>query len=179
MKDTAILVIDMLEDFLSGALKCERAAKTLPLAKEFLTRARAAGLPVIFCCDAHRKGIDGELPLWGEHAMAGTKGAEIEGELGPEAGDFTVYKRRYSAFFHTELDILLRELGIKRVILFGIQAHICVQHTAADAYFYGYEVYVVPELTEAFTEEKKEGALAYMREMYAAKDFPARAEFPA
>lgn len=175
MEHTAILVIDMLEDFLSGALKCERAADTVPLAKAFLDAARADGMPVIFCCDAHLEKIDKELALWGEHAMAGTEGAKISKELGPKPGDHVVPKRRYSAFFHTDLDLLLRELGVTRVVLIGIQAHICVQHTAAEAYFYGYEIVLVPELIEAFTEELKTRSIAYMRDMYAAKEVSASA----
>lgn len=166
---TAILVIDMLEDFITGALKCERAAATVPEAAKLLRGARAVGIPVIFCNDAHREGVDLELALWGEHAMKGTAGAAVTAALGPEAGDYVVEKRRYSAFFHTELDLLLRELGIMTVVLIGIQAHICVQHTAAEAYFLGYDVVLCTPLIEAFTEELKTSAIGYMADMYAAK----------
>ncbi len=170
MKKTyAVLVIDMLEDFISGALKCERAAGTVPAAAQFLDDARAHGAPVIFCCDAHRKGVDHELALWGEHAMAGSEGAKVTPALGPKEGDYTVFKRRYSAFFHTELKLLLDELGVTDLMIFGIQAHICVQHTAADAYFYGYGIALVEPLVEAFTEDLKRGAMGYMADMYGAK----------
>lgn len=165
----AVLVVDMLDDFITGALKCERAAKTVPAAQAFLETVRGKGVPVIFCCDAHLKGVDRELTLWGEHAMAGSDGAKVTPALGPEAGDYTVLKRRYSAFFHTDLDLLLRELGVTKVLLFGIQAHICVQHTAADAYFLGYDVVLVEPLIEAFTEDLKRAAMGYMADMYAAK----------
>lgn len=166
---TAVVVIDMLEDFISGALKCERAAETVPMTATLLQGARASGVPVIFCCDAHRKGIDRELALWGEHAMAGTEGAKIARALGPVAGDFVVTKRRYSAFFGTELDTLLRELGAERLVFTGIQAHICVQHTAADAYFRGYEIVLADGLVEAFTKELRDVAIAYMADMYGVK----------
>lgn len=169
---TAVIVIDMLEDFISGALKCERAAAIVPETARMLSAARAAGVPVIFCCDAHRKGIDRELGLWGEHAIAGTAGAQVASALKPEAGDFVVTKRRYSAFFGTELDLLLRELGAETLILAGIQAHICVQHTAADAYFRGYKIVLAEGLVEAFTKELADGALRFMTEMYGAAILP-------
>ena len=77
----AILVVDMLNDFVTGALTCERAKAIVPATAKLLDAARAAGVPVIFCNDAHIKGIDRELALWGDHAIAGTKGAEVIPEL--------------------------------------------------------------------------------------------------
>ncbi len=168
-KKAAILVIDMLNDFIGGALKCERAEAIVSETARLLKGARRAHVPVIFTNDAHLKGVDHELALWGEHAMAGTEGAKITPALGPEEGDYVVEKRRYSAFFHTGLDPLLRELGTETVILAGIQAHICVQHTAADAYFRGYDVVLADGLIEAFTEELLTTSMGYMSEMYGAK----------
>lgn len=60
----AILVVDMLNDFVTGALGCERARDIVPATAELLDAARAAGVPVIFCNDAHIQGIDHELKLW-------------------------------------------------------------------------------------------------------------------
>ncbi len=79
---TAILVVDMLNDFVTGALKCDRGLAVVPNIAKLLQGARKAGVSVIFCNDAHVKGIDRELKLWGEHAIAGTKGAEVIPELG-------------------------------------------------------------------------------------------------
>ena len=67
----AILVVDMLNDFVYGALTCDRAKAIVPATAELLNSARAAGVPVIFCNDAHRAGIDRELIIWGDHAIAG------------------------------------------------------------------------------------------------------------
>mgnify|MGYP002509104119 CR=1 FL=1 len=72
----AVLVVDMLNDFVTGALACDRGKAIVPAAAALLDSARAAGVPVIFCNDAHIQGIDRELELWGDHAIAGTKGAE-------------------------------------------------------------------------------------------------------
>ena len=73
----AILVVDMLNDFVTGALKCDRGLAIVPKTAQLLDGARKVGVPVVFCNDAHIKGIDHELKLWGDHAIVGTKGAEV------------------------------------------------------------------------------------------------------
>ena len=112
-ENPAILVVDMLNDFVTGALACDRGKAIVPATAELLDAARAAGVPVIFCNDAHIAGIDRELKLWGDHAIAGTEGAKVIPELKVSDKDYVVPKRRYSGFFQTDLDILLKELGVK------------------------------------------------------------------
>ncbi len=166
----AVLVIDMLNDFVKpgGTLRVERAERIIPKLKALLDWARGKGLPVIYACDAHRKGVDAELALWGDHAIEGTWGAQVIEELKPQEGDFVVRKRRYSAFFGTDLDLLLRELGVDTLILTGLVTNVCVQHTAADAFFRGYKVVVVSDCCGALTEEEHKSALEYMRRVYGA-----------
>ena len=141
----AILVVDMLNDFVTGALGCDRAKAIVPATAKLCEAARKKGVPVIFCNDCHIKGIDLELKLWGDHAIRGTKGAEVIPELKLCDKDYVVPKRRYSGFFQTDLDILLKELGVKTVIMTGLHAHMCVRHTSADAYCLGYNVVVAKE----------------------------------
>lgn len=170
---TAILVVDMLNDFVTGALKCDRGLAIVPHVQKLLKGAREKGVPVIFCNDAHLKGIDHELKLWGDHAIVGTKGAEIIPELGPEASDYIVPKRRYSGFFHTDLDLLLKELGITTVVVTGLHAHMCVRHTSADAYMLGYKVVVATDCTDSFTKEDYEYGLSYLKSVYGAEAYTA------
>lgn len=164
----AILVVDMLNDFVTGALTCERGRAIVPETARLLDAARAAGVPVIFCNDAHRPGIDRELEIWGDHALVGTKGAEVIPELKLSDKDYVVSKRRYSGFFQTELDILLKELGVKTVVMTGLHAHMCVRHTSADAYCLGYDVVVAKQATDSFTEEDYLNGLAYLKTCYGA-----------
>ena len=105
-KKMAILVVDMLNDFVTGALKCDRGLAIVPQTAKLLKEARLCNVPVIFCNDAHIKGIDHELKLWGDHAIAGTKGAEVIPELELCEKDYVVPKRRYSGFFRTDLELL-------------------------------------------------------------------------
>lgn len=167
-KKTAILVVDMLNDFVTGALKCERGLAIVPKTAELLNAARKHGVKVIFCNDAHIKGVDHELKLWGEHAIAGTPGAQVIPELNVCDADCIVPKRRYSGFFHTDLDLLLRELGVDTVIMTGLHTHMCVRHTTADAYCLGYNVVVASDATDAFTEEDYKSGIKYLKDVYGA-----------
>lgn len=164
----AILVVDMLNDFVTGALGCDRGRAIVPATAKLLDAARKKGVPVIFCNDCHLKGIDLELKLWGDHAIKGTKGAEVIPELKLCDKDYVVPKRRYSGFFQTDLDILLKELGVKTVIMTGLHAHMCVRHTSADAYCLGYNVVVAKEATDSFTEEDYKIGIAYLKTCYGA-----------
>ena len=82
--------------------------------------------------------------------------------------DYVVPKRRYSGFFQTDLDILLRELGVKTVVMTGLHTHMCVRHTSADAFCLGYDVVVAREATDSFTEEDYKAGLAYLKTCYGA-----------
>lgn len=165
----AVLVVDMLNDFVTGALKCDRGLKIVPKTAELLNGCREKGIPVIFCNDAHIKGIDHELKLWGNHAIAGTEGAEVIPELQLCAKDYVVPKRRYSGFFHTDLDLLLKELGVDTVIMTGLHTHMCVRHTSADAYQLGYSVVVAKDATDSFTQEDYDYGIKYLKEVYGAE----------
>lgn len=164
----AVLVVDMLNDFVTGALKCDRGLAIVPKTAELLRGARQAGVPVIFCNDAHRKNIDHELKLWGDHAIVGTEGAQVIPQLELCDADYVVPKRRYSGFFHTDLDLLLKELGVDTVILTGLHAHMCVRHTAADAYQLGYDVVVAKDATDSFTKEDYDYGIKYLADTYGA-----------
>jgi len=164
----AILVIDMLNDFVTGSLKCDRAPRIVPVLDRLLTAARTQDIPVCYCGDAHLP-MDFELRVWGEHAMAGTEAAEVIPELTPAPGDHVIPKRTYSAFHETGLDSVLRGLGVDTVVITGLHTSICDRHTAADAFFRGYQVVIVSDGVDAFTQEEHEQALAYLEKVYGAR----------
>ncbi|MCH7825956.1 MAG: cysteine hydrolase [Acidobacteria bacterium] len=164
----AILVIDMLNEFVTGELAFEMTANVIPNLQRLLAAARQAGIPIIYANDAHLPS-DPEIAIWGEHAMAGTPGAEVIPELAPQEGDHQVPSRTYSAFHDTDMDSLLQSLDVDSVIFTGIHTHICVQHSAGDAFFRGYRIEVVDDCVDAFTHEEHQRGLAYVEEMYGAK----------
>lgn len=161
----ALLIIDMQNDFVArGAPICCAGAVEICDAIEALRRtARAAGTPVIFTQEMHRaEKVDFGLELdYGEplHCLEGTTGPQFYPELTPEPGEFVVPKRRYSAFFATDLEILLKGLGVNTLILTGVATDVCVRATAQDAQQLNYRVFVVPECVAGTTEARHEAAL--------------------
>ena len=166
-KTCALLVIDELGDPTGGPLE----GVLLPAIKNtarLADAARAAGVPVVYANDAHIPGLDRELELWGEHGIANTPEAQTSPLLNQQKGDFTIEKRRYSAFFQTGLRLLLDELGAKTLICTGMDTNICVRHTVADAYFNNYDIVVAADATATFLVGNQEEGLEYMKTCYAA-----------
>jgi len=162
----AVIVIDMINDFVTGVFKNDRAAKIIPNIQALTDYARTQKTPVIYATDAHLPGMDREFDVWGKHAESGSWGAEIVDELKPKKGDFRIFKRKYSAFQGTDLDQLLRELKVDTVILTGVVTDICIQHTAADAFFRGYKIIVPEDCVEAVDARTQNAALKFMKKAY-------------
>ncbi len=128
---------------------------------------------MIYCSDSHLAGIDVELRVHPDHALRGTWGAEIVPALLPTVSDYSLTKRRYSAFFGTELEALLRELQVDTVLLTGVATNGCVRHTAADAFFHGFGVVVISDCVESRDEESQQLGLDQMARAYGARLLPA------
>ena len=148
----ALVIIDMQNDFvLPEAPLCVKGAQaTVPTIRELLDRARAEGWRVIHVIRQHRRdGSDveiGRAPLFTQGAgicVPGTKGAEIVDELAPLPNETILRKLRFSAFFQTELDMLLRRLKIDTLLIAGTQYPNCVRGTATDAMSHDYNSIVV------------------------------------
>jgi len=165
----AILVIDMLREFVYGRLKSPSALEILPRIKQIVEKAREKNIPVIYLADQHLP-IDYELNIWGPHAMRGDPEASIVDELKPvENRDLVFYKRSYSGFRETGLAYVLRDLGVDAVVLTGIHTHICVFHTAIDAYYERFKLIIVEDAVAAFSREDHEYALKYMEKVLGAR----------
>ncbi|MBI5894256.1 MAG: cysteine hydrolase, partial [Deltaproteobacteria bacterium] len=121
MPKKTLLIIDMLKDFVEdGApLEVKPARKIVKNIKLQIDEARKQGIPIIYVCDNHQKD-DPEFRLWPRHAVQGTKGAEVVDDIMPKKGDTIVYKKTYSGFFETELDDVLKKIGIDEVIITGV-----------------------------------------------------------
>jgi nicotinamidase-related amidase len=159
---TAVVVIDMLNDFITGVLKCDRARAIIPNIKALLDAARAAGAHVVYSTDAHSP--DHEIRVaWHPHAMAGTEGADIIPELTPQPGDHISPKTSYSAFYGTDLDEYLTAKGTKTLILTGVLTNCCIQYIAGEAFVRGYRIIVPENCVEALTEKEHTDALEYIK----------------
>ncbi len=165
----AVLVVDMVEDFVYGVLKCDRMVPKIPNVAALLDASRTMGVPVVYCNDSH-KPSDFELNIWKPHAMRGTKGGQVIREIAPKKADFVVPKSSYSSFHETELDDILRSLyggrGANTLVIAGVTTDCCVRHTAADAFFKRYEVEVLEDGVEAFSEVQHRVGLQYFLYWY-------------
>lgn len=164
----AVLVVDMVNDFIYGKLKTDRAQWIMHPMKNLLAKVCEIGRPVVYVGDAHLHS-DPEIDVRGEHSMRGTKESETISVLEPQQGDYILEKRTYSAFHETEMDLLLRRLGVDTVIIAGLHTNICVRHTSADAFHRGYRVVIPRDCVQAMTDEEHESGLEYLERIYGAR----------
>jgi len=172
MKKEALLVIDMLNDFvLPGApLEVPETRKIINTIKREIDAARAAGKPVIYVCDTHAPD-DKEFRKfgWPPHAVKGTKGGEVVEDLKPAAGESVIPKTTYSGFYGTRLDETLRKLGVDSLRLTGCVTNICILFTASDAVLRDYPVTVVADGVAGIAKEDHDAALRIMKDVLGAK----------
>ena len=166
--DRALLVIDMLEDFVrAGApLEVPETRKILPAVRRRIARARKAGERVVYVCDSHLR-HDPEFARmgWPPHAVAGTPGAAVVAAISPEPGDVVVDKKTYSGFHRTSLQSVLRRYGVREISLSGCVTNICILYTAADAAMRGYDVTVDETLVAGLDPKTHAFALDQMEKV--------------
>ncbi len=168
---SALLVIDMQNDFVRPGAPLEVAGvrSIIPKVSALLTYFREKGLPVFHVIRVHRaSGVDVEITrreIFSKtpFAVEGTPGAEVIPELAPTAGEHVVKKTRMSAFFQTDLDLMLRTLGVNTLFIAGIQTPNCVRTTVFDAMAYNYRVFVVRDAIAAKTDAIHEANMTDMQ----------------
>jgi nicotinamidase-related amidase len=161
MGKAALLIIDMQNDFvLEGKpLKVAGAHAVIPKIESVLAEFRKRSLPVFHILRVHRAdGSDVEIirkELFRKQpfAVAGTHGAAVIDGLAPQEGEYVLTKTRMSAFIGTELDLMLRTLGVTTLVVCGIQTPNCIRTTVFDGLAYNYPVVLVDDATGASSEE--------------------------
>jgi nicotinamidase-related amidase len=149
----ALLIIGMQNDFLtpgSGRLYNPSARALISTINQLTAAARSGHVPVIWIVQEHRHqlvdfGREGDISP--PHCVEGTRGAEICRDLVRAPEDFIVVKRRFSGFYGTDLDLLLRCLDCNTIVLTGINTDGCVYATAVDAHARDYFLRVIAEGT--------------------------------
>ncbi len=174
---SALLVIDMENGFVDAdSPHCIAYAKdSVPACVDAVSTARRKGIPVFFVKRIYRRdGSDVELTRYrswkeGGRAMGpgseGRASAEAAEGLKPQKGDYTIIKPRWSAFFGTELDLILRRLKIETVILTGTTTPNCIRTTCYDANSLDYNVVVLEDCCSSQTKEIQEMNIADMARM--------------
>ena len=165
--EAALLISDMQNDYLKGApLASERSRRTIAPTTRLLETARSLKLPVFYTRRIYRR--DGlhsspvhRLKNIGKTGITveGTWGAEIIDELKPRPGEIVVDKIRYSGFFQTPLETLLRGLKVTFLLLTGGSTQWGVEATARDAEQRDLIPIVISDATHAGTDELQEASL--------------------
>ncbi len=163
----ALLVIDITKDSLLPAaqsgIELIGAPEVVEQSRRVIQAAREAQLPVIFIQEVHRRSlIDFGRELDGAegiHCLEGAPGAQFLDDLRPLENEFYVPKRRYSAFFGTDLEILLKGLKAETLILIGFLTDVCVHYTGADAHQHDYRIRVVRQCTSGSSEAAAQASL--------------------
>jgi nicotinamidase-related amidase len=161
MRDV-LLVVDVLNDFEheDGEALLASFRRSQPTLAAALTAARNAGVPVIYANDNH--GVwDGDGPALVRRALAG-RGGDLVRDVAPRDGDRFVVKPRYSAFDHTPLEQMLRELDAERILLAGMATEMCVAQTAIAARERDLKVTVLVDACAAIDAENAQVALDYL-----------------
>jgi nicotinamidase/pyrazinamidase len=181
---TALVVVDVQNDFADpgGSLYVQGAEVAVARVVDEVAQAEAAGAPVLYTADWHPPStphFDTEGGVWPVHCVGGTWGAAFHPDLpvvgpvvrkGVDGGDgysgFSVRDPRSGEAHATELDRLLREHGVDRLVVTGIATDVCIAATVEDARRLGYEVTVLAGATAAveLAEGDTDAALQRMRD---------------
>ncbi|MCO5614141.1 hypothetical protein L7F22_068422 [Adiantum nelumboides] len=169
-KNSALLVVSMQNDFVlpSSPIRLPTAAAIVPLIKQAVSFARERGALIVWAVrEHHPSGRDAELFRRFKYsgvALKGTKGAAVIDELDPQPEDHVIVKTRFSAFFGTNLHLVLQAAEIKNLIFAGIQTPNCIRQAVFDAVAYDYpSVVVLSNATAAKKPEVHEANLYDMR----------------
>jgi biuret amidohydrolase len=155
---TALLVTDMQVFFLdpSSPTFTEGGLAILPGLKKLIAVFRQKGLPVIYTRHVHHPDhLDSGIMGWWWKGMCieGSPESEVHPELAPLPGEKQIFKHRYSAFYNTDLETILRVLKVEDLVISGVMTNMCCESSARDAYYRDYRVFFLADGTGSISEE--------------------------
>lgn len=162
-KRTALLLVDVINSFFEPGQPNHYPGveAVVPPMRALLKAARASGAVVVHAAEKHRPEFhDFEWKKLPVHHLDGAHDADFFGEFRPEGPRETfVYKRRFSAFFATDLALFLAEQGVTRVVIAGVKTNVCIRATAQDAFASGFEPVIPREATNSNRPHLAEASL--------------------
>ena len=171
MRKPVLLVIDLLNDFLDRWEPAGRRA-LIESTNGLVDMMRKAGCAVIWVRQEFEPDLRDALPEMRAKglriAIKGTEGCKLDSGLAFDPADRVIVKKRYSAFFGTELDQCLGDIQPDAVILAGINTHACIRMTAIDAYQRDLPVILAVDCIDSYDREHHEISLRYMKDKIAA-----------
>ena len=174
---TCLLIIDMINDF--EFAEAEKLFPAVMQAAERIAslkkRATAARIPTIYVNDNFGRWRNDFRKLVEYCLTSPCKGQSIARLLRPDEKDYFVLKPKHSGFFATPLELLLKFLGTRRLILTGVAGDTCVLYTAADAYMRDFTLCVPSDCTVSLNPKSNESALDHMKTTLKADVHPSTA----
>ncbi len=165
-KKPALLIIDMCRDFFrEGRLLTSR--KRLCNATNTLARSfRQSGHPVIWVRQEFKADLsDAFLSMRQQNiriTIEGTDGAKLLAELDIGQNDFDIIKKRYSAFYQTSLDDLLKKLSVNVLVLAGVNTHACIRTAAVDGFQRDFEIVIADEAVDSYDQNFHDESRRYI-----------------
>lgn len=160
MNETALIIVDMVKDFTdpNGLVYYPQNREVLPNIAHLLEKCREKDKLVVFLQHCNRAGKpDEKAASMRPNCIEGTDGIEIDPMLKVDPiKDYVIQKRRYSGFFGTDLDLVLRENHIKNTIIVGTKTNCCIRATVTDAFYLNYNPIVVRECVATNSETVNE-----------------------
>lgn len=160
---TALILVDVINSFFEPghANYFDGVETVLPPLRKLLEAARASGSIVVHAAEKHRPAFDDfewrKLPV---HHLEDAHDAAFFGDFRPRGThETTVYKRRFSAFFATDLALFLAEQKVTRVVIAGVKTNVCIRATAQDAFANGFEPVIPREATKSNRPHLAEASL--------------------
>jgi nicotinamidase-related amidase len=170
MQKPALLVIDMLNDFLE---KWNRSDRDLLVGRinELVEIMRRASRPVIWVRQEFESDLSDAFPEMRANnihvAIKGTVGSQFDSQLKVGPADLVIVKKRYSAFFCTDLDEILHHLRPDGLILAGVNTHACIRTTAIDAYQRDWPIILASACIDSYDRDHHDMTLKYMKDKLA------------
>ncbi len=161
---TALLLVDVINSFYEAGQPnyYPDVEDTLPALAELRDTARERDALLVHSVERHYRGLaDFEFAKLPRHHQDGEHDAAYFPGFEPveRANEIVVPKRRYSGFYATDLDLVLREQGIERVIVAGVKTNVCIRATVQDAFAGGFDVFVPREATNSNRPHLAEASL--------------------
>lgn len=171
MEKPVLIVIDMLRDFLVS-WEPGRKERLVNSINELVAIMRSSSRPVIWVRQEFEPDLRDAFPEMRAKGIRitikGTPGCEVLPELAVATSDVAIVKKRYSAFYGTNLDETLARLAPDAIILAGINSHACIRTTAIDAYQRDWPVILEADCIDSYDREHHEISLRYMKDKIAA-----------
>jgi nicotinamidase-related amidase len=162
----ATIFVDLQVDFFSHERLRRNRQLLASNTNTLVASARRYGSPVIWVKQIHATDLrDASLEVKrGGHRIVidGTDGAGLLPELHFLQSDSVLVKKRYSAFFRTDLDAILDRLACRTIIVAGVNTHACVRATVVDAYQRDYDVWIARDCIDSYDEEHHAVTMKYM-----------------